>query len=305
MGQAATLTVTGVQDITAPTGAGFSFSPASLDVSATAPYTHAAIRAYVNCTDMESGCTGVSMYLQPPAGSPVSRLLPISFSPVSFSTCYGQAGNCQWQTSSSTNVFAKPASWISGTWTIVKISMYDSQGNTVNLEGGALAALGGSLTLTVNQPAAPVTKLFNILSYVHAPIAIDVTTNMQTVQHNCTIEGTYAIADRPTSVSGKLSAPDTRCSSKSISFSFVEETGGNTVYSRTMTYSNADTCNGAYTAQYVVANDKFGSRSVAGSCTSSDSSCSDPRVEPAKSAAGTVQASFLVALAAIVAALLA
>jgi hypothetical protein len=229
-----------------------------------------------------------------------------------FIFAFGQSGTMIVFRDSSQYTFASPAMYVTGVWTITKITATDSFGNVRTYTGAELTALApGGLTITVNQPASPTTNPIDLVSYVHAPAAVDVTPGSVSVKFNATVAGTYTSSTRPI-VRVYLSSPDARCSAKSYSAQFVEVQGANSVFQATQTLSSSSMCNGNYGVAGVSIDDAYGSRSVYGSCPSGtsgsqSSNCQDPRVDSTGSAAtATAQASLLlVALAAVFAALMA
>jgi hypothetical protein len=224
-------------------------------------------------------------------------------------------GEKKFQTSVGTTTFAYPVRFVTGVHSITRIIVTDAAGNFRTYFAGDLGgiAVGGTLSLTVNQPTAPATKLINLVSYVHAPLTIDITgTNTARVTYTATLEGDYSAAVGRPSVRAYLTSADSRCNARSVTLTYKELASGNTVYETAPTYAVNQFCKSTYTVVYVSIDDQYQSRNVYGSCpastttgTVSSTGCSDPRVEPA-SAAGTLQASALVvALAALLAALLA
>jgi hypothetical protein len=244
------------------------------------------------------------MYISPPSGSSTIKLNIIGMSPATFGL-----GMLEFSTSSSTTRFANPTLWASGTWTVTKIIATDVAGNIATYESVALTgiAAGGATTITVTQSTAPTTVLINPVGLLISPTTIDISASGASAQvtYNVTVDGTFSLTSG-VSITLLLAAPDSRCDTVSLqSFQFVEVVGTTTVYRQRATYFTGDLCNGAHNAAVIRTKDNRGSTVVAGTCPSgSTSTCQDPRVDPASSAAN-LQASIMVILAAVVAALFA
>jgi hypothetical protein len=299
----ASFQVTGAADTEAPTLAAFRFAPQTLDVTAVGSfYTHQSVRADVNCTDSQSGCSSITMTLQQPAGSAVTKTFTVTMSRAASPA----AGTFEFTAGPTTTTFALPQAYVTGVWTVTKLEARDSFGNSRAYTGAELTGIAvNGLSLTVNQPASPTTNPIDLVSYVHTPASIDITSATQRVTFNATIAANTNTA----TVRVYLSSPDSRCSARSVSLNYVEAQGANSVYSATSTYSSTSLCSGNYGAAGVAIDDQYGSRSVYGSCPSGttggqSSNCADPRID-STSGAVTLQASILVVVLAIFAALFA
>jgi hypothetical protein len=302
-----TITVTGVADVDAPTLMVWKHAPTTLTVTGTAPlFQHESVQAWVNCSDAGSGCSSVTVYMMPPSGSPTSRTFTIGLSLSQIQGNVGGPGNWEYTTGATTFAFATPVRYVTGSWTIIKLTATDGALNSRVYQGAELAGICTTgVSLVVNQPTPPASPLINAVGFVHSPASIDVTGSPQSVTFNVTVEGVFTATTLNPTVRAYINPPDSRCSARTITLSRNEVVGANTVFQFRTSYSSSSLCNGAYAWGAISVQDSYGSKNVYGSCGSSSSSvCSDDRVD-STGAAASVQASIFVILAAMVAALFA
>jgi len=306
-----TITVTGTADSTPPTLSVFRFTPADLTVALNAgQYSHAGAQAWVNCTDDGVGCSQVILFAQPPSGSSNMRMKVGNMNPTLGLT---QTGMVEFTTGSppTTTFFAGPVAYATGTWTFYRLIAVDHTGNFRVYEGSAIPALAG-ISITVTQPANPGTKLYNMISYAHWPTSITVSGVIQaTVSFQVVVDGdlSQAINERITVYLQHATKPTFNLQQRLLRVAGL--LGGNTVYNTSATYSDYQVQLGDYNVVAVILIDQFGSKNVYGNCpfvtpnpyssASTDTDCTDTRIEVFLGSAAAMQVSFLVFLVALVA----
>jgi hypothetical protein len=260
------ITLTGTPDNDPPVASAFRFSPATLDVTLTAGvYSHQQITGWINCTDMLSGCASVDVSLLPPPGSPTSAHTRVGFEAPGR---VAVAGMVQ-MTSVTSDAFATPWKYVSGAFIIDSIVAYDASGNRRSYFGAELAAIAiNGLSLQVNQPAAPTAKLYNIVSYVHAPVSVNIkgVTAVAVVQANVTVEGITPMTG-VTVYAYLQHATKPVFSVKFDTMVRTEVVGGNTVYSQIRTYTDFFLLDGTYNlVGAMTIEDQYESKNIYGNC---------------------------------------
>jgi uncharacterized repeat protein (TIGR01451 family) len=168
LGLPATFEVTGpAVDLTPPTLAGFTISPASIDITPGDQQVTLAMRVTDDLSGVAGGATMSARFLSPSLVHAVTFSFP---APVSGSDLDATFEATNWVV-----VGSEP-----GTWTLEYLSLEDDDGNATTLDASDLAGLGFPSTFQVAGPPVDFTAP-SLVDFTIVPPSVDVTSKAQEV----------------------------------------------------------------------------------------------------------------------------